>query len=232
MYAELCEASLPKAVKLLPDSQPLLHRPAVHYRKRHFGGLTTLVLSISVLVVCLVVLAHMLGGGASSSTGQSQQESSNKSSVISRSSAMGRVVLPADTTSYTRGQWATDLLKAIGNASPSQKTVYWVVNWTYWETSSGDGAAYNLLNTTQQMPGSWSFNSAGVQNFTSYAQGIHANAIVLENGYYPTLLTALQTNDLASLASPSDSIQSELGTWGTGWRGWGFSAAHANDIFS
>jgi hypothetical protein len=141
------------------------------------------------------------------------------------------LVLPANATSYTRGQWATDVLKAIGNTNPDPNTVNWVVGWTDWESGGSNVAAYNLLNTTQQMPGSWSFNSVGVQNFTSYQEGVAANALVLENGYYPALLQALRTNDLATLANPGSDIQSELSTWGTGWRSWGFSGNNANESF-
>jgi hypothetical protein len=226
MYAELCEASLPKVIKLLPGSQTLDSRSAVHHQKRHLGGLTLLVLSISMLVVCVIALANMLGG-SSTSTGQSQQGG------YRRSGSTAPIVLPADTTSYTRAQWAADLLKAIGDSTPSHDTIYWVVGWTDFETrSASGGAAYNLLNTTQLMPGSWDFNRAGVQNFTSYSQGIQANAICLENGYYPTLLAALRANDLTTLGSPPASIQSELSTWGTGWMNWGFSGERANETFS
>jgi hypothetical protein len=225
MHAEQYIANLPEPIKLLRSSESSLHRRQVkQVRQHHLGGMTTLILSLAALVVCLAVLSNMLGRGSSSPTEQSQQG-------YRRSSSTGSMVLPVDTISYTRAQWATDLLKAIGNSNPSLKTIYWVVGWTDYESSAG-GAAYNLLNTTQRMPGGWDFNSVGVQNYTSYSQGIKANAIVLENGYYPTLLAALQSNDLSSLASPPASIQSELGTWGTGWRSWGFSGARANETFS
>jgi hypothetical protein len=224
MHAEQLIVSLPETIKPIRSSGLPLRRQVKQVRQHHLGGMTTLILSLAALVVCLAVLSHMLRGGSSSPTEQSQQG-------YRRSSSTGSMVLPVDTTSYTRAQWATDLLKAIGNSNPSIKTIYWVVGWTDYESSAG-GAAYNLLNTTQRMPGSWDFNSVGVQNFTSYSQGIQANAIVLENGYYPTLLVALQSNDLSSLASPPASIQNELGTWGTGWRGWGFNGTRANEIFS
>src|SRR5262252_6067114 len=134
--------------------------------------------------------------------------------------------------SYTRQQWASDFLAAIGNTAPDPLVINWVVGWTRYETSAGAGAAYNLLNTTQTEPGSTPFNSVGVQNFTSYTQGVQANAHVLENGLYPDLLAALAHNDVAELSAPSAAIRNELSTWGTGYKNWGFSAAGANDSFS
>ena len=123
---------------------------------------------------------------------------------------------------YTRQQWATDLLHAIGNTNPMQSVVDWVVSWTKLETKTGGGASYNLLNTTQLMPGSTSFNNlgggVGVQNYPTYSEGIAANAKVLMNGTYQGLLTALQQNDINSLGfgggqSVSPGVQSGLNRW-------------------
>ena len=119
--------------------------------------------------------------------------------------------------SYTREQWCKDFLTAIGNTSPSNDTLNWVIGWTKIE-SMPPGALYNLLNTTQSMPGSTDFNSVGVQNFISYAQGIEANKIVLENGLYPALLSALRTNDTQSLGvntthTVNASVAANLNIW-------------------
>lgn len=118
--------------------------------------------------------------------------------------------------SYTRQQWAVAFLNAIGNNNPSQNVIDWVVNWTRFETATGSGASYNLLNTTQPESGSTVFNSVGVQNYTSFQQGVQANASTLENGYYPSLLSALQSNNEGALGfngSPSQSVLSNLSTW-------------------
>ena len=126
---------------------------------------------------------------------------------------------------YTRQQWAVDLLHAIGNTNPMQSVVDWVVSWTKLETKTGGGASYNLLNTTQQMPGSTNFNNlgggVGVQNYPTYSEGIAANAKVLMNGTYQGLLTALQQNDINSLGfgggqSVSSGVQSGLNRWCSG----------------
>jgi len=215
-----------QAVFLPPPLVHLLSVPS--YTPESCGQRSERTPAIVFLLCVLGALAVtlLLAGNYGAPASRSVIASRNKSS-----SSAGPMALPTDTTHYTRAQWATDLLKAIGNSNPSLKTMYWVVGWTDYESSAG-GAAYNLLNTTQRMPGSWNFNSGGVQNFTSYSQGIQANAIVLENGYYPVLLAALRSNSLASLTTPPASMQSELGTWGTGWRSWGFSGVRANQTFS
>src|SRR5579885_424875 len=112
--------------------------------------------------------------------------------------------------SFTRVQWSTDLLKAIGNRKPTLNTRDFIVGWTWAETGgSGDvGARFNLLNTTQPWPGSTLFNQLGpsgdfgVRNYASYQDGIDANAKVLNNGLYNDLLAALQNNDEAALGFP------------------------------
>lgn len=120
--------------------------------------------------------------------------------------------------SYTRDQWARAFLTAIGNLNPSPTAVNWVVAWSQFETSCCGGAAYNLLNTTEpNTPGVVSnFNSVGVKNYDSFANGIQANAKVLMNGLYNPLLQALRSNDTIALCNPGGGIQSSLGTWGTG----------------
>lgn len=111
---------------------------------------------------------------------------------------------------YTRIEWCKDFLYQLGNVQPSSQVLNWVDGWTVLE-SSPPGAMYNLLNTTQTMPGSTPFNSVGVQNFVSFSQGIEANIIVLRNGFYPTLNDALTKNDFNLLSSPD--VAKELNTW-------------------
>lgn len=121
------------------------------------------------------------------------------------------------TNQYTRQQWAVGFLQALGNNNPTQKVIDWVVNWSKYETAAGQGATYNLLNTTQKAQGSSSYNSAGVQNFISFQQGAQTNASVLLNSsYYAGLANALLTNNEAALGyggSPSNSVQNGLNYW-------------------
>lgn len=124
---------------------------------------------------------------------------------------------------YTREQWATAFLHAIGNGSPHPYMVKWVVAWTEFETGSSEiHAFHNLLNTTEGGYGSnflSVFNSVGVKQFPCFEDGVAANAAALIGGpnyYYPQLLEALRNNHGEHLQQPTQEIASELNTWGTG----------------
>lgn len=113
------------------------------------------------------------------------------------------------------------VLAAIGNRQPDQRVVDWMVAWSMFETAWPVSASYNLLNTTQPAPGATNFNAVGVKNYTSYAQGVEATAQTLANGFYPQLLHALQSNDVAALGmtaggAVAPGIVQEVATWGTG----------------
>src|SRR6266567_5843128 len=120
-----------------------------------------------------------------------------------------------------KGYLSEALLTAIGNQHSTDYVRHWIESWTQWETTHPPGAAFNLLNTTE----SWKpdgtayhatdFNSVGVKNYASFADGIQANAKVLHNGRYPELLHALVNNDEAALKNPNAAIQAEIDLWGT-----------------
>lgn len=130
--------------------------------------------------------------------------------------------------SYTREQWARSFLAGLGNNNPTQNVLNWVINWTASEGSTVGGQGdYNLLNTTQPMPGSHGGGSQGnIQYFTSFSQGVQANDIVIQNGLYPDLLKALQTNNESALgfgsSGPSSGVMKDLSIWcgGCGYGGW------------
>jgi hypothetical protein len=126
------------------------------------------------------------------------------------------------TMNYTRKEWSSAFLAAIGNANPDPYILGYVIAWTQFE-SSPPGAAYNLLNTTEpNTPGVVSdFNSVGVKNYDSFEHGIEANAKVLQNGLYSEMFKALKDNNDIALKAPDQAIIHELGIWGTG---------HAADI--
>jgi hypothetical protein len=52
-----------------------------------------------------------------------------------------------------------------------------------WQAQEGTQAAWNPLATTHRMEGSTDFNSVGVQNFVSLAQGLQATKETIENGW-------------------------------------------------
>jgi len=61
-----------------------------------------------------------------------------------------------------------------------------------WETAEGGGfgnlAAYNPLNTTQVLDGSWPINYAGVQSYTSYQNGLTATIETLGYSSYVPII--------------------------------------------
>jgi hypothetical protein len=77
----------------------------------------------------------------------------------------------------TRSQWAELLLDAIPECTSYQDGVLAVVAWGQSERSyilAAGGAKNNLLDTERRWPGSSNFNSAGVQNYATQADGIAA----------------------------------------------------------
>ena len=61
-----------------------------------------------------------------------------------------------------------------------------------WQRSEGGSARFNPFNTTQTMPGAGSYNSIGVRNYTSYAQGLNATVKTITNGRYGAVISALR----------------------------------------
>jgi|SRR5579859_285921 len=125
--------------------------------------------------------------------------------------------------SFTRGQFCKDLLVALGNILPTQNVINFMIGWSIEESGHdlSHMASYNLWNTTLPLPGSTVFNYANVQNYTSYAQGIQANAATIRNGLYPALLRALQTNDSFSLGVTgpmAGDVAGDLSVWVSGQR--------------
>ncbi len=136
---------------------------------------------------------------------------------------------------FTRDQWARDVSVALGNTSPSRNVLDFVIGWTTAETNTNSGAKFNLLNTEWREPDSTDFNSAGVQNFSSYKEGIDATVNTLKNGFYPDIVQALRWNNDNALLGPNSAILNELNSWCGGCNyGNGFvtlGQAHRNDPF-
>ena len=102
----------------------------------------------------------------------------------------------------TRSQWAELLLDAIPECTSYQDGVLAVVAWGQSERSyilAAGGAKNNLLDTERRWPGSSNFNSAGVQNYATQADGIAATVATITNGLYSPLLAAIRTRCSADL---------------------------------
>jgi hypothetical protein len=77
------------------------------------------------------------------------------------------------------GDWADLLLKVLGAPTCRQNQVLVVA----WQVQEFTQAAWNPLATTHRMAGSTSFNSVGVQNYVSLAQGLQATKETIDNGW-------------------------------------------------
>jgi hypothetical protein len=107
-----------------------------------------------------------------------------------------------------RQQFASDLLARLGMPQTAENVRALVA----WQQAEGTRAAFNPLATTQGSAGANDFNSVGVKNYTSYAQGLDATVTTLRNGRYGEILAALLDGSSASrLASAV-----ERSPWGTG----------------
>lgn len=119
---------------------------------------------------------------------------------------------PSDTE-----EWSQDFL--YGTGAPLEQGLYggstetaYVEQWEQNESPSGYG--YNPLGTEETEPGSWDANSAGVQGYTSWGEGLQATYDTLAgNPNNENLVSELQSGD-ASVAE-LDTAQS-YGSWKTG----------------
>jgi hypothetical protein len=122
--------------------------------------------------------------------------------------------VPASTGALNRAgvdpvQWAKDFLTKI-NMPITPENVRAI---KAWEQAEGTAARFNPLATTQGgFAGATSFNSVGVKNYVSYADGLAANAKVIQNGLYGNILAALRAGN--SAAGVADAIKNS--PWGTG----------------
>lgn len=78
-------------------------------------------------------------------------------------------------------------------------------------------AANNPMASTMRAAGSTTYNSAGVQNYPTAAEGAQATAGTLANGYYPLIAAALRSGR-GLCGNPS--LAGEFLTWsGNGYSG-------------
>jgi peptidoglycan hydrolase CwlO-like protein len=98
------------------------------------------------------------------------------------------------------GRWASAFLAAAGKPVVRNNLVVMVA----WETAEYTNATWNPLATTYPMSGSTTFNSSGVRNYLSLAQGIEATMRTLAHeGYgYEAILA-----NLAGAADPMTTAQ-------------------------
>ncbi|MGE5226373.1 MAG: hypothetical protein ACM3OO_05810 [Planctomycetaceae bacterium] len=91
----------------------------------------------------------------------------------------------------TYGEWAVRFLRQLQAPTCRDNQVVMVA----WQVQEFTQAAWNPLATTHPMPGSTDYNSSGVQNYASLAQGLQATEDTLRGGTssygYGAILDAL-----------------------------------------
>ena len=79
----------------------------------------------------------------------------------------------------------------------------------------GGNARYNPCNTEWKLPRSWNYNKAGVQNYASGADGIHATALTFTDGHYWGIVEDFRQGTKSARQIITDNA-AEWDTWGTG----------------
>ncbi len=82
-------------------------------------------------------------------------------------------------SNITYGEWARAFLDVMGAPRCHENLVVTIA----WQAQEGTQAAWNPLATTHRMDGSTDFNSVGVQNYRSLAQGLQASKETIDNGW-------------------------------------------------
>lgn len=112
--------------------------------------------------------------------------------------------------SYDQAQFARDVLAAIGAPATAGNLAFL----SAWMHQEGTTAAFNPLATTLSMPGAGNFNSVGVKNYTSYAQGVAATAQTIKN--YSGILTDLLNGSYSGGQIAQRNAAHDLSIWSTG----------------
>ena len=100
-----------------------------------------------------------------------------------------------------RGLWMRAVLRGIGAPVTDANRRFLYAWWAYEGGGGGPNgsikhsAKYNWLNTTRPMWRSTQYNSAHVQNYRTWRQGVKATVATLKNGHYPDVLKALRSGD-------------------------------------
>ena len=111
-------------------------------------------------------------------------------------------------TGTTDNEFYTTLLQVL-QAPVTQENMKFLLAW---RQAEGRGGLNNPFNTTWDLPGSTTMNSAGVRNYASAKDGLVATVKTLKNGRYDCILGGLRNDLGADRISQCESLK----TWGTG----------------
>lgn len=111
-------------------------------------------------------------------------------------------------TGSTDSEFYTTLLQVL-QAPVTQENMKFLLAW---RQAEGRGGINNPFNTTWDMPGSTTMNSAGVRNYQTTRDGLVATVKTLKNGRYDCILNGLKNDMGAERIAQCESLK----TWGTG----------------
>jgi hypothetical protein len=103
--------------------------------------------------------------------------------------------LPTPARPGSRWTFAADVLDKVNVTTQGQAGQVNIVTMLAWQKAEGTSAKFNPYATTQREQGSTTLpgNSSGVQEYTSFDQGVQATAATLQNGSYGPILAALRS---------------------------------------
>lgn len=84
-----------------------------------------------------------------------------------------------------------------------------------WAVAEGGSSRFNPLNTTEPWPGATDYNSVGVKNYPTGADGIAATYLTLSNGHYNGIVRDMRVKRLTAKQIVERNA-SEFDVWGTG----------------
>jgi hypothetical protein len=110
----------------------------------------------------------------------------------------GNPPAPVTPTITTPTDFANALLLGV-NVPDSQQNEEAIVAWELAEGGNWkNNANFNPLSTTLPYGGSYPINSAKVQSYPSWADGLYATEVTLEEGYYVGIINALRNDNNAA----------------------------------
>lgn len=105
------------------------------------------------------------------------------------------VVAPSNAS---ESAWITSFLMSIGAPATSaniNSISSWISHESVFPGGPGKGGMWNPLNTTLGQSGATNYNSVGVKNYVSEAQGLAATAQTILGGGYSDIVSALRTGN-------------------------------------
>jgi len=121
---------------------------------------------------------------------------------------LGKLVDKVDLEGLADQNFYAKLLENLG-APVSEENLKFLYAW---RQSEGKAGKFNPFNTTWDLPGSTNFNSVGVKNYQTLADGMIATIKTLKNGRYNCIVDGLKNDIGADKIAKCESLK----TWGTG----------------